>query len=230
VVVTAGGLLRTVWWAEPLAGAPVNFTCRNWVTEASVRRLAHDEIMVIYEDHCKQIERGKRAGSKKARRALSRYVRDALSVSVRPDDLSANYLDKASRLQLAIEDEARDGTLSTTTTARDYEASFASLSDLVARRPPHVPNLSWMHRKALSRLRLDDSIVIGFCDKNLGLFADRRLCLRAARMGQPRRYYRSKFPWYCRCRMTPAAGFLRLAARGARRGAGIAPCAKRTGS
>eukprot|EP01048_Picozoa_sp_COSAG05_P031236 COSAG05_NODE_11298_length_520_cov_1.562945_1_plen_52_part_01 len=29
-----------------------------------------------------------------------------------------------------------------------------------------------MHRKALSRLRQDSSIVIGACDKNLGLFAD----------------------------------------------------------
>jgi hypothetical protein len=67
---------------------------------------------------------------------------------------------------------AVDGHTPSVGIAEFHEASFASLSDLVARRPPHVPNLSWMHRKALSRLWHDDSIVIGFCDKNLGLFAD----------------------------------------------------------
>jgi hypothetical protein len=57
--------------------------------------------------------------------------------------------------------------------AEYHEATFASVSDAILNeRGPHVPNLSWSHRKFLAKLRNDDSIVIGACDKNLGLFAD----------------------------------------------------------
>jgi hypothetical protein len=38
----------------------------------------HDAIIELYDTHRKEIERGRRAGSKKAKRALSRYVIETL--------------------------------------------------------------------------------------------------------------------------------------------------------
>jgi hypothetical protein len=64
-----------------------------------------------------------------------------------------------------------DGYTPSADIAEYEEATFSKLTELVAARDPHIPNLSWAHRKALSRLRGDRSLVIGVCDKNLGLFA-----------------------------------------------------------
>ena len=70
----------------------------------------HDAIIELYDTHRKEIERGRRAGSKKAKRALSRYVIETLQGRT-ADDVSHGYFDRASQLRLAYEDEARHETI-----------------------------------------------------------------------------------------------------------------------
>ena len=82
----------------------------------------HDDISQLYDEHRRAVDRGKRAGSRKARRALSDYVTNALRHHDSPDDVSTTYFDKASRLRLAYEDEARRDTTSDWTTARDFDS------------------------------------------------------------------------------------------------------------
>jgi hypothetical protein len=79
----------------------------------------HDAIIELYDTHRKEIERGRRAGSKKAKRALSRYVIETLQGRT-ADDVSHGYFDRASQLRLAYEDEARHETTSRVTTERDF--------------------------------------------------------------------------------------------------------------
>jgi hypothetical protein len=52
-----------------------------------------------------------------------------------------------------------------------HEATGELLRSTVSTRPPHIPNLPAVQRQALKRLRRDTSLIIGFTDKNCGLFA-----------------------------------------------------------
>jgi hypothetical protein len=52
-----------------------------------------------------------------------------------------------------------------------HSATGDLLLETVRRRPPHIPNLPASQRSALHTLRNDASIVLGYTDKNLGMFA-----------------------------------------------------------
>ena len=95
----------------------------------------HDAIIELYDTHRKEIERGRRAGSKKAKRALSRYVIETLQGRT-ADDVSHGYFDRASQLRLAYEDEARHETTSRVTTERDFFDTKSLFAHAKGHRPP----------------------------------------------------------------------------------------------